>query len=121
MSAEQAIANSIWRSIVEDSNKRLREKREADRARPVGTKALDIDFYTRAEAGKPIEAGSMMSRDGRYTYTWEGAQWAVWLVRWTGTEWRRVRRITGPIGGSGPALDALYYEADLRGLERIPD
>ena len=121
------IARAIAAQVQADSAKRMAAKREADKARPVGEKALDFDFWSKADRDKPVEGGSLTrkyrdnkGREHEQTVTWYPAQWCICLYRWDGTRWKRLRRITPPIGGIGAALDALMYEVEVTGIQRMP-
>jgi hypothetical protein len=122
-----AIARAIAAQVGEDSRKHAAEKRAADAARPIGTKALDFDFWSKADRDKPVEGGhyTRKYRDARgrvheVEVSWYPAQWCVCLYRWDGARWKKLRRITGPIGGIGAAMDALFYEMEVTGIERMP-
>ena len=122
-----AVARAIAAQVQADSNKRMAEKRAADKARPVGTRALDFDFWSKADRDKPINGGSYertyRTTDGREItefHQWWPAQWCVCLYRWDGSRWKKLRRITGPIGSIGSAMDALYYEMEVTGIQRMP-
>lgn len=112
-----SIYNRVAEALAEQGKRELAAKQAVDRARPVGEKRLDISFYSDAERGKPIEDGSFV-RDG-VTYSWRGARWAVWKVRWTGDRWQKYRRVSGPLNGVGKALERLVQECKATGMERV--
>lgn len=89
MNEFQAIANLMRAQAVRD----MAAERARIYARPIGTKALDIDFTTQREKSKPIEDYDFVAHGNHYKG--RGARWSVWRVVWTGEDWRRTRRLTG--------------------------
>lgn len=121
------VARAIAAQVQADSRKALLAKRDADKARPIGERALDFDFWSNADRNKPIDGGSFertyRTADGREIsefYQWWPAQWCICLYRWDGARWKKLRRITGPIGSISSAMDALYYEMEVTGIQRMP-
>ena len=92
----------ITNALAAQARQSIATSRREDAARPIGARGVTIDFYDRGEADKPVQ-------DGR---------WAAWLVRWTGTEWRRTRRLSGPLEFSD-ALDRAGALAKARDLPRV--
>ena len=88
-------ADAVCNALITSGLKDMALALQSDRERPVGTLALDIDFYSKAEADKPISDGSMEWQG--QTVSWTGARWCVVKDRWTGTNWRRVRKLSGPL------------------------
>jgi hypothetical protein len=86
--------SEITDAFLDQSRKEMATRQLENAARPIGTTGVRLDFYTRSEADKPISDGEMTINGQKYS--WTGSRWAVWLVRWTGTDWRNVRRLTGP-------------------------
>lgn len=99
---------AICKAMVNQARIEAANERAADRARPVGTTKIDTDFYSPAEAKKPISDYDFHAHG--HHYQGSGARWAVVLLRWTGTEWRRVRRLSGPLQFEA----ALHRATELR-------
>lgn len=115
---EELLANSVnavCDALVAQSRREMAEARSVASARPVGEVRLDIDFFSPAERGKPVEDYDFHDASGRH---WKGfgARWCVIKVRWTGTDWKRVRRISGPLQFT-PALTRCTEECARLGLE----
>lgn len=100
-------ADAIVSALVEGSRADLAKARLADIERPVGTLAVDIDFYSRAEKDKPHEDYDFHAHG--HHYQGSGARWCAIKVKWTGSEWKRVRRLTGPMQFS----DALSKRSEF--------
>ena len=108
--------DEIVNAIAADVRQRFAQLSREDRQRPVGEKRLDIDVYNEAERDRPIDDGEMVLHGKRVH--WVGTRWAVWRVRWTGKEWRRYLRISGPLKYS-QALDRLSAECKRLHMERV--
>jgi len=113
------LVNFVMRGIAAQTASEFAAARLKDADRPIGTKALDIDFYSAADRDRPIEDGSMIYQGRRVQ--WKGARWCVVLVSWDGQRWKRVRRITGPLNGVGAALTRRGELCKTRGLLRKDD
>ena len=109
---------ALTAGLVAQARREIADAYHRDAERPTGALALDIDFYSKADRSKPIEDYDFYDASGRH-WKGTGARWCVVKVRWDGSEWKRVRRITGPLLYT-PALDRLYEESRRRGLERRP-
>jgi hypothetical protein len=90
-----SVADTIVSALVEQSRRDMADKARADAERSIGEVRLDIDFYSKADAKKPAEDYDFHAHG--HHYKGFGARWAVWKVRWTGSEWRRMRKLTGPL------------------------
>jgi len=115
MTSDQVQA--IVRALVAQATQSLAARRAIDAARPVGTRGISIDFYDSTDRKRPAVDYDVTTPDGR-RYQGFGARWAAVLVSWTGTEWRRVRRLSGPLQFED-ALDRAGEEAKLRDLPRV--
>lgn len=74
--------DTVMQSIRQAAIDYVNEARDRDRARPIGTKAVDVGLYDpRTDSSRP--AYDMI--------------WCVIVVKWTGHKWRRLRRVTGPV------------------------
>jgi len=98
-----AIASAFADLAKREMAKTMRRHREADAARAIGTLGLDIGItdYRKAPARR------MDARD-----------WAVWIVRWDGTSWKRAKRLTARQNLS-EAHEAIARHSKERGLSRV--
>ena len=104
-------------ALAQQARERIVDAKRADAGRDVGTLALDVGFYSKADIDKPIEDYDFHAH-GRH-YQGFGNRWAVWKFRWDGTEWRRIRKLTGPLKFEA-SLDELSALKAKTGLERKP-
>lgn len=109
------IANAICEGMVAQSRKDMAAARLADLERPVGEQRIDIDFYSPAERKKPAQDFDFHAHG--YHYQGTGSRWCVIKVRWTGTDWRRIRRLSGPLQFTD-ALTRAGEEAKRTGIPR---
>lgn len=75
------IYNQIADALAADARRAIAEARLADMERPLGTQAIDIDFYSAKDREASVD----------------DARWCVTLVRWNGKAWQRARKLTGPL------------------------
>lgn len=95
--------NSIAEAMRTSIQKDLRESAARDAARPIGEIRVDIDFYDRKKDSiRPVDE----------------AKWCAVLVKWSGYQWKRYRRMTGP-ENIDIALSNVTRIARQRGLERV--
>lgn len=111
-----SLVTLIVDGLAEQARRDIAKSRSADAERPVGEVRLDIDFYSPADRDKPIEDYDFHAHGHHYQGT--GARWCVAKYRWTGTRWRRVRRISGPLLYT-PALDRCTQECKRLVLKRV--
>lgn len=116
-SVAEFVADDICVALAANAQRDMAKAQLADLERPVGTIALDIDFYSKAEAGKPVEDYDFHAHG--HHYQGFGARWCVVKVRWDGSEWKRIRRLSGPLQFT-PALERLSEECRRTELERRP-
>lgn len=102
------VADEICFALAARAKADLAKARADDAARRVGQPKIDIDFYDRSEAKKPVEDYDFHAHG--HHYQGFGARWAVWRYRWTGNDWRRTRRLSGPL----QFTDALTRASELR-------
>lgn len=112
-----SLASQICSVLVEQSRKDIAAKRAENDAREIGEVRLDIDFYSKADAKLPVEDYDFTDASGRH-FKGFGARWAVVKVKWDGVQWKRFRKISGPLQFT-PALDRLIEECKRLGLERV--
>lgn len=112
-----ASMEDVCTAMAANARRDIAKARLADLERPVGTLALDIDFYSKADRNKPVEDYDFHAH-GRH-YQGFGARWCVIKVRWDGSEWKRVRKLSGPLQLTA-ALSRLSEECSRSGLERTP-
>jgi hypothetical protein len=110
--------SDIVSGMVANARSEIAKARLQDAERPIGTEALDIDFYSAADSKKPVEDYDFTDASGR-RFKGFGARWCAIKVKWTGSDWRRVRRLTGPLQFT-EALTRCSELADKLGLERRP-
>ena len=110
MTAYHAIADALAAQAKRD----LAAKRAEDRARPIGQKRIDVDFYSEAERERPFAYDFEM---GGKRFKGRAAFWCVVLVKWTGDRWQRYRRISGPMDYT-EALDRMGQECRRRKMLR---
>jgi hypothetical protein len=113
------IARSIAAEVARQSREKMAAKREADKSRDVGAMALQMNFYSKAEIDKPYEDGSIRVNGKEQHYA--GRRWCVWLMRWTGREWRKVKRVSGPMPLNNALYARLREECARRKLDRVPE
>ena len=103
---EKTMADSLFshvtRAMIAQAKCRLAETQRQNRARPVGHQGVSLDFYDRHQADRSIDH----------------IRWAVWLVSWDGTSWKRRRRLSGP-GELSETLSKAGQIAKARGLQRV--
>lgn len=92
---------TIVNAMVAEGRKQLAQARLDDHDRPIGTHAIDIDFYSKRDREATIE----------------DSRWCVRAYRWDGSAWRKRRRLSGPLIFED-ALDRAADEASARGVER---
>lgn len=110
-----SIAEDICKAMVAGAKRDMAKARLADLQRPVGALALDIDFYSKAERDKPHEDYDFHAHG--HHYKGFGARWCVVKVRWDGSEWKRLRKLSGPLQFT-EALSRLSEECARTGMER---
>lgn len=110
------LADQIVAGLATQARRDIAASRAIDAARPVGEVRLDIDFYSKADRDKPIDDGEMMLHGT--LVRWTGARWCVAKYKWTGSEWKRLRRISGPLKFT-PALERRTEEARRTGLKIV--
>jgi hypothetical protein len=110
-------ASVIASALVAQARRNIAVRRLEDSERQIGEVRLDIDFYSKADRGKAVEDWDFTDASGRH-FKGVGARWCVAKYKWTGTEWRRYRRISGPLKFT-PALDRCYEECTRLGLKRL--
>lgn len=111
-----SVADIICGAMVERAKRENAAARLADAQRTVGTLALDIDFYSAADRKLPAEDYDFVDASGRH-FRGVGSRWAVVKVRWNGAEWKRIRKLSGPLKFTD-ALTRCTSEAARLGLER---
>lgn len=99
--------NELGKLIRQTAADDLRHRRAEDNARPIGEKRIDVGFYDQAQADKLYES-----------YRGDEIQWSAILVKWTGDNWKRVRRLTGPMEFEA-ALNECSRFCRQRGMERV--
>jgi hypothetical protein len=110
-----SIAQHICDGLVAQAKREITSARLEAAQRPVGEIRLDIDFYSPSDRDKPMDDYDFVAQGRHYKGT--GSRWCVVKVRWTGSEWRRFRKLTGPM----KMVDALHRcseECARTGLER---
>lgn len=115
--SNQNLASAVCEALVGQARRDMAKARAEAAERPIGEVRLDIDFYSKEDRSKPVEDYDFTDASGRH-FKGFGARWAVWRVKWTGSEWRRVRKVSGPLKFT-PALDRLVEEGKRLGLERV--
>jgi hypothetical protein len=106
---------ALAHAMAADARREIAKARLRDMERPIGEKRLDTGFYSAAERDKPVEDYDFWAHGRHYVGT--GSRWAVWRVRWTGSEWQQYRRVSGPLGFT-EALTRLTEECTGLGLKR---
>lgn len=111
------VVSAIASALVDQAKRDMAAARQRDQERPIGQVRLDIDFYSKADRDKPVEDWDFVDSSGRH---WKGfgARWTVAKYKWTGTEWKRFRRLTAPLKFVD-ALDRCADECRRLNLERI--
>lgn len=112
-----ALVSQIVDGLAAQARRDIADARALNAARPVGEIRLDIDFYSAADRDKPIEDFDFHDASGRH-WKGTGARWCVAKYKWTGSEWKRLRRISGPLLFT-PALDRCAQECKRLGLKRV--
>lgn len=107
--------DEICAVLTANARANILASKEAAMRRDIGAMALDIDFYSKAERDKPCEDYDFHAH-GRH-YKGAGSRWCVVKVKWNGSEWKRVRKLTGPLQFTD-ALSRLTEEVRKTGLER---
>lgn len=86
---------AIMSAMLQSAKRDIARSRLDDLSRRVGETKIEIDFFDRKESEKPHEDYNF-DVHGRH-YEGSGARWAVWRYRWNGSEWKRARRLSGPL------------------------
>jgi len=103
-----SLIEEVCGAMVAEAKRDLAAAKIADAERPIGTKRIEIDAYDDAERKKPIDDYDFHLA-GRH-YQGSGTRWCVVIERWNGKEWRRQRRISGPL----KFVDALTRRTEER-------
>lgn len=98
------LGQTIADALVAQYRREQRAKRLRDLSRPVGERGVWLGCYN-----ERLTDENMRARE----------PWAVWLVRWNGTEWKRTRRLSGPLADVSDALHQATNIARQRKLQRI--
>lgn len=109
--------SELTAALAAQARKDIAKAHSEAAARPIGEIRLDIGFYSAKDRKLPVEDYDFTDASGR-RFKGQGSRWAVWMVRWTGSGWRNVRKLSGPLKFT-PALDRLIEECQSRGLERV--